>query len=203
VLADAHFGLVPYLSPPTLTAAEQRALLQATAGHPRDHLIVSLALGTGLRLAELTGLNVGDAYFPDGRPRGRIRVRVEIAKGGRAGDVFLPDALIPKLERFWSYKVRRGEGIGPTDPLLCSQGGMRISPRRVQMLFRAAQVAAGFDRLYPFHALRHTAVTNVYRASRDLFLAQRFARHASPLTTTVYTHPSDEELKDRIQHLVC
>src|SRR5262245_16560619 len=35
----------------------------------------------------------------------------------------------------------------------------------------------------PFHALRHTAVTNVYRASRDLFLAQRFARHVSPLTT--------------------
>ena len=30
------------------------------------------------------------------------------------------------------------------------------------------------------------------RASRDLFLAQRFARHVSPLTTTVYTHPSDE-----------
>jgi hypothetical protein len=37
-------------------------------------------------------------------------------------------------------------------------------------------------------------VTNVYRASRDLFLAQRFAPHVSPLTTTVYTHPSDEEL---------
>jgi len=194
---------MPYLSPPTLTAAEQRALLQATAGHPRDHLIVSLALGTGLRLAELIGLNVGDAYFPDGRPRGRIRVRREIAKGGRAGDVFLPDALIPKLEQNLRYKARRGEGIGPTDPLLCSQGGTRISARRVQMLFQAAQVAAGFDRLYPFHALRHTAVTNVYRASRDLFLAQRFARHASPLTTTIYMHPSDEEMRQGVRALSC
>ena len=37
-------------------------------------------------------------------------------------------------------------------------------------------------------------MTAVYRASRDLFLAQRFARHVSPLTTTVYTHPSDEKM---------
>ena len=55
----------------------------------------------------------------------------------------------------------------------------------------------------PFHALRHTAVTNVYRASRDLFLAQRFARHVSPLTTTVYTHPSDQEMWERIRSLSC
>lgn len=62
---------------------------------------------------------------------------------------------------------------------------------------------AGFGRLYPFHATRHSAVTAVYRASRDLFLAQRFARHASPLTTTVYTHVSDEELFLRVRDLAC
>ena len=54
-----------------------------------------------------------------------------------------------------------------------------------------------------FHALRHTAVTNVYRASSDLFLAQRFARHVSPLTTTLYTHPSDEEVNVLIRKLTC
>ena len=53
------------------------------------------------------------------------------------------------------------------------------------------------------HWLRHTAVTNVYRASRDLFLAQRFARHVSPLTTVVYTNPSDEELFEGIRGLGC
>jgi hypothetical protein len=46
-------------------------------------------------------------------------------------------------------------------------------------------------------------VTKVYRASWDLFLAQRFARHASPLTTVVYTHPSDEELYAGIRDLRC
>jgi integrase len=64
-----------------------------------------------LRLAEIVGLNVGDVFFPDGTPRGRIRLRREIAKGGRSADVFLPDALGPKLERFWWYKRQAGEAL--------------------------------------------------------------------------------------------
>jgi len=194
---------MPYLSPPTLTRSEQNALLQATAAHPRDHLLFSLALGTGLRLTEIVGLNVGDVFSTDGRPRGRVRLRREVAKGGRAGDVFLPDALVPKLRAMWSYKLQAGESIAPDAPLFCNQSGSRLSKRRVQMAFKTWQERAGFDRLYPLHALRHTAITNVYRASRDLFLAQRFARHVSPLTTVVYTHVSDEELSMRLRDLVC
>jgi len=192
-----------HLSPQTLTAAEQAALLRASAGHPRDHVILSVALGTGLRLAEIVGLNVGDLFFPDGTPRVRVRLRPEITKGGRAGDVFLPDALVGKLARFWSWKAARMERLGPGDPVFCNQSGVRVSKRRVQMAYRSWQVRAGFDRLYPFHALRHCAISAVYRASRDLFLAQRFARHASPLTTTVYIGPSDEELKEGVRRLAC
>ena len=194
---------MPYLSPPTLTRDETRMLLSASASHPRDHLIFSLALGTGLRLSELVGLDVGDLFFPSGAPRVRVRVRPEIAKRGRSGDVFLPDALTPKLEAFWVYKQQRGERIAPNEPLFCALSRRRLSPRRIQVLFRSWQVHAGFDRHYPFHALRHTAVSNVYRASRDLFLAQRFARHASPLTTVIYTHASDEELRERLRGISC
>jgi integrase len=68
------------LNPHTLTGDELQALLAVTAGHPRDHLILSLALGTGLRLGELTGLDVGDLYFPAGQPRIRGRIRPEIVK---------------------------------------------------------------------------------------------------------------------------
>src|SRR5437667_7118833 len=100
---------MPHLSPPTLTASEQAVILAATAGHRRDHLIYSLALGTGLRLAEIVGLNVGDVYAPDGTPRSRVRIRPEIAKGGRAGDVFLPDALLPNLRRLLFQKRPPGE----------------------------------------------------------------------------------------------
>lgn len=195
---------MPHLSPQTLTHGEQKALLRATARNLRDHVIYSLALGTGLRLAEIVGLNVGDVYTQDGSPKNRVRLRAEIAKGGRAGDVFLPDALVTKLRKFWTIKRRRREGLRSEDPIFCSQGGRRrVSPRRVQFSFRTWQVKAGFDRLYPFHCLRHTAVTEVYRRSRDLFLAQRFARHVSPLTTTIYTHPSDQELWQGVRGLTC
>src|SRR5512137_1835591 len=99
---------MPHLAPPTLTAAEQKEILRITVANARDHTIFSMALGTGLRLAELVGLNVGDVFTPDVIPRVRVRVRSEIAKGGRAADVFLPDRLVPKLKRSGGSS-RRGE----------------------------------------------------------------------------------------------
>jgi len=81
---------MPYLSPPTLTRSEVEAILAVTRSHPRDHLVIALALGTGPRLSEIVGLNVGDAYLSDGTPRTRVRPRAQIAKGGRAGDCFCP-----------------------------------------------------------------------------------------------------------------
>ena len=63
---------MPTLSPQTLTKSEQAALLAVTAAHPRDHLVVSFALGTGLRLAEIVGLDVGDVYFPAGIPGAHV-----------------------------------------------------------------------------------------------------------------------------------
>ena len=66
---------MPHLSPTTLTIDEQRAVLRATQVNLRDHLIVSLALGTGLRLAEIVGLDVGDVFTPGGAPRVRVRGR--------------------------------------------------------------------------------------------------------------------------------
>ena len=194
---------MPHLSPTTLTTDEQGAILRATTGNVRDHLVFSMALGTGLRLAEVVGLDVGDVFASDGKPRVRVRVRAAIAKGGRAADVFLPDRLVAKLKRFWRWKRYRGEDLGPDSPLFCNQSGRRISKRRVQFAWATWQRRAGFDRVYGFHALRHTAVTNVYGASRDLFLAQRFARHVSPLTTTVYTHPSDDDMHVRIRSVRC
>ncbi len=194
---------MPTLSPTTLTQVEQRTILRATSKNLRDHLIISLALGTGLRLGEIVGLNVGDVFNGNGRPRTRIRIRPEIAKRGKAGDVFMPDKLVVKLRRFRAFKKQRQESLEPNAPLFCNQSRTRISRRRVQFAWREWQKRAAFDRLYPFHCLRHSAVTNVYRQTRDLFLAQRFARHVSPLTTTVYTHPSDEEMRDRVRMLTC
>ncbi len=188
-----------------MTTAEQRRLLDVSAEspRPRDHVMISMALGTGLRLGELLGLDVGDVS-PDGvRVRTRIKLRVETTKGSRKGEVFLPDRVVEKLTRFLAWKAMMREPLESDAPLFISSWGRRLSPRRTQMMFHEWQRKASFDRLYNWHVLRHTSVTMVYRASRDLFLAQRFARHASPLTTMIYLHPSDEEMAEQIRSLPC
>ncbi len=188
-----------------MTAAEQAALLKATAAHQpaRDHVLYSMALGTGLRLSELLGLNVGDVS-PDGREvRRRVVLDPATTKGGRRGEVFLPERLVPKLRRFLAWKRDHGESVEPDAPLFVSNRGARLSPRAAQWRFAWWQRRAEFDRRYNFHSMRHTSVTAVYRARKDLFLAQRFARHASPITTIIYTHPSDEELYEGVRDLPC
>jgi integrase len=62
-----------HLSPATVTTDEQRLILRATAANVRDHTMIGLALGTGLRLAEIVGLDVGDVFARDGAPRVRVR----------------------------------------------------------------------------------------------------------------------------------
>jgi integrase len=69
----------PHLSPTTLTTDDQRRILRASARTFRDQTIISLALGTGLRLAEIVGLEVGYAFALDGTPRVRVPVSVLIA----------------------------------------------------------------------------------------------------------------------------
>ena len=190
-------------APNTLTRDEQRRLLDATASDPeafRDHMILAAALGTGLRLHELLALNVGDVTM-DGKPRSRVRLRV--AKGGRKADIFLPRRLQTKLRRFLVWKARGGESLEPGAPLFISNLGRRLSKRRAQQVFANWQERAGLDQRHTFHALRHTSVNAVYRATGDLLLAQRFARHSSLLVTSIYLHPADEDLARSVQRLRC
>jgi integrase len=76
------------LSPTTLTSDEQRLILDMTAGNVRDHVIISLALGTGLRLAEILGLNVGDVFTPDEAPGTHARPQGD--REGRPGGGCVP-----------------------------------------------------------------------------------------------------------------
>ncbi len=191
-------------APGTLTSEEQQRLLEITAADPgafRDHMLIAFALGTGLRLHEILALNVGDVANGEGQPRSRVRLRV--AKGGRTGDIFLPRRLQTKLRRFLAWKARGGELLAPTAPLFASQLGRRLSKRRAQQIFATWQERAGLDQQHTFHRLRHTAVNQVYRATGDLLLTQRFARHSSLLVTSVYLHPTDEDLARSVQKIPC
>lgn len=191
------------LAPTTMTSQEQKALLQATRSSIRDHTILSLALGTGLRLNELLGLDIGDVA-PDGATvRTRIPLPPAITKGHRGGEVFLSRRLKGKLERYLRWRRRQGDDISGDVPLFSSQHSNRLSKRRAQQILRAYQERAGFDRLHGFHSLRHSAITNLYRSTKDILLTQRFARHANLATTTTYTHAADEDLQRSVQLILC
>jgi integrase/recombinase XerC len=194
--------------PRTLADAEQRALLRASGKHAdtfRDHLLFSLALGTGLREGEIVALDVGDVRRADGRAKRSIELRHFARKGPRRGRgdgaaqiVHLPDGTYYKLDKFLR---RRGRELAPSTPLFVGRGGGRLSTRRVRELFAEWQERAGFERRYTFHELRHTAITNAYRATRDIRIAQRVARHARIDTTTRYEHASDQEVAAAVKGL--
>ena len=145
--------------------------------------------------------NVGDVASPDGISRSRVRLRV--AKGGRHADIFLPGRIQTKLRRFVVWKGRGGDSLAPEAPLFLSAQGRRLSKRRAQQVFAIWQERAGLDQRHTFHRLRHTSIHAVYRTTRDLLLTQRFARHSSLLVTSIYLHPTDEDLARSVRRIPC
>jgi len=200
-------------APTTLTDAEARALLDATGRADddyRDHMVISIALGTGLRVFEITSLSVGDVRNGKGA-KGLWTLRPEATKGNVGGTVALPDKLRRKMSAFLTWKTEQGEPLDDDAPLFISRGGGRggdlgggrLSVRAVQHLFATWQARCGFDRRLHFHCLRHTFASNLWRATGDLRLVQQAARHASPTTTSIYTHPTDEDVLRSVQRLPC
>jgi len=194
--------------PRTLTEVELARLLKVTGEHRegfRDHVIFAVALGTGLREHEIAALDVGDVLHDDGRIRRRIALRTfkRSTTEPATQEVFLPDSVWYKLGKLVGWKHTSGESLAPDSPLFISRRGKRIATRTLRYLFRLWQERAGFDRPFNFHALRHTALTNAYRASRDIRLVQRIARHKSVDTTTIYAAPSDEDILRAVRELPC
>jgi len=196
------------LPPRTLTEGEQRALLKATGEHARgfrDHVLFSVALGTALREHEILALDVDDVFGPDGKPRRRVQLRIYKRSNDDATtqEVVLPDNLRAKLDKLRGWKKRRGESLEPDAPLFVSRNGNRLSARQLRHLFHRWQEKAGFERRLPFHSMRHTALTGVYRKTRDIRLVQRVARHKSISSTIRYAGPSDDDVLRAVRDLPC
>jgi integrase/recombinase XerC len=194
--------------PRTLTALEQARLLKVTGEHRdgfRDHVLLSLALGTALREHELAALDVGDVLRDDGRIRRRFTLRTfkRSTSDPANQDVFLPDSAWYKLGKFIAWKRAQGESLEATAPLFVSRRGLRIATRTLRHMFRLWQQRAGFDRLYNFHSLRHSCLSTLQREKGDIRLTQRVARHKSIETTSLYCLPSDEDIFDAVRRLAC
>lgn len=199
---DPTTGLRAPKSPsrlPRLLDTDQAAQLLArtpeSTDEIRDLAIAELFYGSGLRLAELTGANVGDLDLGEGF----IRVR---GKGSKMRQVPLGRQSVAALQRWLQARLAARDaaltGTGAVSspgasfaldaPLFTGRGGIRIAPRTVQKrLKRLAVLQLGSDELHP-HMLRHSFASHLLESSSDLRAVQELLGHADIATTQIYTH---------------
>jgi integrase/recombinase XerC len=182
--------------PPVLDAHEAAAAMSAaddgaegdSALALRDRLILEMLYATGIRVAELVGLDIDDV------DRGRRVVRV-LGKGAKERSVPYGVAAERALEAW----LRRGrpELAAPASggALLLGVRGGRIDPRAVRaVVHRAVATVPGAPDIGP-HGLRHSAATHLLDGGADLRSVQELLGHASLATTQLYTHISVERLR--------
>ena len=182
--------------PIALSHTDVRGLLDATAAAVaddgvlglRDLAILELLYATGIRVSELTGLDLDDLD-----PERRV-VRV-FGKGRKERSVPY-GAPAATAVRVWLDHGRpqlRCEASGAA--LFLGSRGARIDPRTVRRVVheRLAAVDGATD-VGP-HGLRHTAATHLLEGGADLRSVQEILGHASLGTTQIYTHVSNERLR--------
>ena len=195
-------------APKTMTDRETELLLRTTGerrGGFRDHLLISMALGTALREHELVALNVGDVYDDAGSPRRRVPLKVFKRSNEDRGlqQMLLNEKLRAKLAKFRGWKERSGESLATDAPLFVSRKHRRLSTRQVRRLIHVWQQRAGVEANLSFHGLRHCALTNFYRQTKCIKAVAKFARQKSTRSADRYTHLSDQELTLGVQRLPC
>ncbi|MFJ2505987.1 tyrosine recombinase XerC [Microbacterium sp. NPDC087592] len=164
----------------------------AETGDPialRDHAILELLYGSGIRVAELCGLDVDDLDLD----RGTARVLGKGAKE-RVVPYGAPAraALEAYLRRGRPVLVARARSFSPA--VMLGSRGARIGPRAVyELVARVLAPIVGAETIGP-HALRHTAATHLLDGGADLRAVQEILGHASLGTTQIYTHVSAERL---------
>jgi site-specific recombinase XerD len=178
-----------------LDAAEARALISAPdlarwEGR-RDRALLVLALQTGLRVSELTGLNCGDLVLGTG-----AHVRCQ-GKGRKERAVPLTSQAQAVL-RTWTAE----RGGGPQDPLFPTRTGRRLSRDAIERRLRAhattaAESCPGLQgkSLHP-HVLRHSCAMDLLRSGVDTTVIALWLGHADIRSTQPYLH-ADLTIKER------
>jgi tyrosine recombinase XerC len=178
---------------PVIASAETiAALIEApdasTPGGLRDRAILELLYAGGLRVSELTGLDVGDVDFA----QGQVRV---LGKGSK-------ERIIPihriACQRISEYVSSGRPKLNKQDEsaLFLNRLGGRLSADGVRRLMkRYLQITGSAQALSP-HALRHSFATHMLEAGADLRSVQELLGHVALSTTQIYTHLSTQRLQD-------
>jgi integrase/recombinase XerC len=180
---------LPKTLPRHLRPAELESLLAAAAGDgplaSRDRALLELLYASGLRVAEVVGLDWRDLDLT------RRVVRV-LGKGNKERMVPFGRPAAQALRAWlgiWE-EIRRAASQHPADaePIFLNSRGGRLTDRSVRRLLDAAVERAGIAYGVHPHTLRHTFATHLLEAGADLRAIQELLGHASLATTQRYTH---------------
>ena len=145
----------------------------------RDRALLELAYSSGLRVAELSGMNLSMLDLVSGEVRvwgkGSKERIVPVGAPARA-------ALEAWIARRISLPVRDAEA------LFLSRTGRRLGPRAIQQRLAAWAVKRGLRRHVHPHMLRHSFASHLLQSSGDLRAVQELLGHASIASTQVYAH---------------
>lgn len=158
------------------------------AEHLRDRAILELLYATGMRVGELTGLNLADIDLA----RGLARVtgkgnKQRVVPFGREATLALNEWL-----EFGRSELANGKA---EDAVFVGSRGGRIDQRQVRRVVERVGQRAGVSDISP-HTLRHTAATHMLEGGADLRVVQEMLGHSSLQTTQIYTHVSAQRLKN-------
>ena len=178
-----------------LLAVHEDALHGLEPGTPefakeaRDQAVLETMYACGFRISEVSGIRVHDVDF-------QARQAKVMGKGSKERIVPMHDTALAAIDRY----LRQGRGLfekgDPTDLLFLSSRGNPYSPASMRAMFKKTLEAAGLDRSLSPHAMRHSFATDVLSGGADLRSVQEMLGHADLSTTQVYTHVSNERLKD-------
>ena len=151
----------------------------------RDRAILELLYSSGLRVSELTGLNISEIDLATGM------VRV-LGKGGKERIIPIGEHAADAVRSYLEQRMAPGRD----DVLFLNERGRRINRRSVQRIVdvHVLRIAA-FKRISP-HTLRHTFATHMLEGGADLRAIQELLGHASLSTTQKYTHVGIDRLMD-------
>jgi integrase/recombinase XerC len=183
-------------APRAITEEEQRRLLRiGERAKARDRAIVVVLLYTGLRLAELVALDVGDVKTS--ARKGLVVVRS--GKGDAYREVPLNALVRQVLDEWLAERTVKLANVPGERAVFVGRSGRRLSKRSVDDIVRGLGKDAGMA--LSAHVLRHTFLTRMVRQGSDLVLVAELAGHRRLETTRRYSLPSDIDRMLAVENL--
>lgn len=151
----------------------------------RDHCIVELLYGCGLRVGELIGLDIGASSQAAGWIDAADATAHVLGKGSKRRSVPVGAAALQALQR---WQAVRGELARSGEPaLFVSTRGTRLTASQLRSRLKRRAIQAGLPTHVHPHMLRHSFASHLLQSSGDLRAVQELLGHANIGTTQVYT----------------